>query len=192
MRAFLPEEFAGDPVQAARELLGAVLRRALPSGQVLSGRIVETEAYDCPRDPSCSAGRFHVARSAELSAAPGHYGFWVTHGHPLLQVLCRPEGVSASILIRALEPLEGEDIMLDYRPVTGRYALTSGPAKLVQALGLDVNEVRGKPVNWQGLSLLRGEELSEEQIEITTRKGVMAGRELPWRFRERGNKWLSG
>lgn len=191
MLPYHPHDFNGDPVQLGPTLLGAVLRRTLPDGRVLSGRIVELEAYDCPRDPSCTAGRFHAARSAELATAPGQYAFWVTHSHPLLQITCREEGVAASLLIRALEPLEGVDSMLDFRPVTGKYALTSGPAKLVQALGLDVVGVRGKGVDWEGLTLLHGEQLDDSQLEITTRKGVMAGKELPWRFRERGNKWLS-
>ncbi len=173
-------------------LLGAVLRRTLPDGRVLAGRVVETEAYDCPRDPSCTAGRFHAIRSAELAAPPGQYTFWVTHGHPLLQITCRAEGVAASVLLRALEPLEGQDSMLDFRPVSAHYNLTSGPAKLVQALGLDVNEVRGKPVDWPPLSLLRGKALRDDQVEISLRKGVQAGRHLPWRFQERGSKWLSG
>lgn len=192
MLPYHPSDFAGDPVALAPTLLGAVLRRTLPDGEILAGRVVEVEAYDCPRDPSCTAGRFHTARSAELAVSAGQYAFWVTHGHPLLQITCRAEGVAASVLIRALEPLEGQERMFDFRPVTGRYALTSGPAKLVQALGLNVSEVRGKPVNWPELTLLRGDKLAPERIETTRRKGVMAGKDLLWRFQERESQWLSG
>ena len=68
--------FDRDPVLVARELLGATLVHTPPGGEVLSGRVVETEAYDCPRDPACTAGRFHAARSADMATAPGRWLFW--------------------------------------------------------------------------------------------------------------------
>ena len=128
-----PAHFRGDPVPVARALLGGTLVRVLDGGERLTGRIVEVEAYDCPRDPACTAGRFHAARSAEMAIPPGKWLFWTAHGHPLLQVACRPEGVSASVLIRAIEPLDGLGHMLTFRPVTRERDLTNGPAKLVYA-----------------------------------------------------------
>ena len=188
----LPDHFNADPVRLARELLGATLVRVTADGLRLSGRVVETEAYDCPRDPACTAGRFHAARSVEMSIAPGHWLFWFAHGHPLLQVACREEGVSASVLIRAIEPLEGVGKMLDYRPVTRQRDLTNGPAKLVYALGLDPVQVSHRPVNSPELHLLAPEKpLSDAEILVTARVGLREGRNLPWRFAERGNEWVS-
>lgn len=187
-----PSFFNRDPVQVARELLGATLVRTTPEGQRLSGKIVETEAYDCPRDPACTAGRFHAARSAEMSIAPGHWLFWVAHGHPLLQVACREEGVSASVLIRALEPLEGVPRMLDYRPVSRSLDLTNGPAKLVYALGLDPAAVSHTAVNSPDLHLLLPPDpLPESEVQVTARVGIKEGRNLPWRFVIRGSRWVS-
>ena len=188
----LPDHFNADPVRLARELLGATLVRVTADGLRLSGRVVETEAYDCPRDPACTAGRFHAARSVEMSIAPGHWLFWFAHGHPLLQVACREEGVSASVLIRAIEPLEGVGKMLDYRPVTRQRDLTNGPAKLVYALGLDPVQVSHRPVNSPELYLLAPEKpLTDAEILVTARVGLREGRNLPWRFAECGNGWVS-
>ncbi|WP_199188307.1 DNA-3-methyladenine glycosylase [Deinococcus arcticus] len=187
-----PRHFAGDPVPVARGLLGATLVRVLNSGERLSGRIVETEAYDCPRDPACTAGRFHAARSAEMAIAPGHWLFWAAHGHPLLQVACRPRGVPASVLIRALEPLEGRAQMLGFRPVTRERDLTNGPAKLVYALGLNPAQIAGTRVDSPGLHLLPPEgPLNDAAVRVTARVGIREGRTLPWRFTVRGNPWVS-
>ncbi len=187
-----PAFFDRDPVQVARELLGATLVRLLPGGTRLSGQLVEVEAYDCPRDPACTAGRFHAARSADMAIAPGYWLFWTAHGHPLLQVSCRPQGVPASVLLRALEPTEGLAQMLEHRPVTRQRDLTSGPAKLVYAFGLNPAQIAGQPVNGPELFLLPPPRLlPDEQVQITARIGVGAGQNLPWRFVQRGSPWVS-
>ena len=188
---YTPAHFDANPVELARELLGATLRRTLSDGRVLTGRIVEAEAYDCPRDPSCTAGRFHHIKTLELAAAPGQFVFWMAYGHPLLQIACRAEGIAASVLIRALEPLEGVDAMLEHRPVVSERNLLSGPAKLVQALALSPEQFRGQPVDGTALRLLPGPALSDEQVSVTARVGIAAGRNLPWRFFETGSRWLS-
>lgn len=187
-----PSFFARNPVDVAREMLGVILVRTLPGGERLSGRVVEAEAYDCPRDPACAAGRFHAARSAEMAIAPGLWLFWAAHGHPLLQVACREAGVAASVLIRALEPLEGLDQMLTHRPVTRERDLTNGPAKLVYALGLDPAQVTHTRVDSPALHLLAPDEpLPDGAVLATARVGIREGRTLPWRFVLRDNPWVS-
>lgn len=192
MTASLPPAFFNrDPVRVAREVLGATLVRVLPDGEVLSGRVVEVEAYDCPRDPACAAGRFHAARTMDMAIPPGHWLFWTAHSHPLLQVSCREEGVAASMLIRALEPLTGIGTMLTHRPVTRERDLTNGPAKLVYALGLNPAEIAGTRVDSPGLHLLPATPLPDEAVTVTARIGIQAGKNLPWRFLVRGNPWVS-
>ena len=188
--AYPPGHFGGDPVALARNLLGALLVRPLQGGRVMSGRVVEIEAYDCPRDPSCTAGRFHATKSREMEAAPGTFVFWVAYRHPLLQITCRPEGIAASVLIRALEPVSGIDAMLEHRPVVRELGLTSGPAKLVQALGI-APQFRGALVNGAGLYLAPGEAVPDGRVSVTARVGIREGRNLPWRFYETGSKWIS-
>lgn len=187
-----PHFFNRNPVAVAREILGGTLVRVTPAGERLTGRVVEVEAYDCPRDPACTAGRFHASRSAEMATFPGLWLFWTAHGHPLLQVSCREQGISASVLIRALEPLEGLDTMLEYRPVTRKMDLTNGPAKLVYALGLNPAQISGKHVDSTELHLLPPAQcLADEAVEITARIGIKEGRNLPWRFVLKGNPWVS-
>jgi DNA-3-methyladenine glycosylase len=190
LKPFTPAHFGSDPVPLARSLLGSLLVRPLQNGQVMAGRVVEIEAYDCPRDPSCLAGRFHAAKSMDLAAEPGLFIFWVAYRHPLLQITCRPEGIAASVLIRALEPVSGIDAMLENRPITRTLDLTSGPAKLVQAMGL-APAFRGARVDGAGLFLAPGESVPDEQVGVSARVGIQAGQNLPWRFYERGSRWLS-
>ena len=190
MTRLTPTFFERDPVVVARELLGATLVHTDRYGERMTGRIVETEAYDCPRDPACTAGRFHAARSAEMSIAPGQWLFWTAHGHPLLQVSCREEGISASVLIRALEPLDGIGQMLLHRPVVRERDLTNGPAKLVYALGIQPEVVAHTSVDQPMLHLL-WEGTLPDQVQTTARIGIREGRNLPWRFVLKGSPWVS-
>ncbi|WP_309571687.1 DNA-3-methyladenine glycosylase [Deinococcus sp.] len=188
----LPAHFNADPVRIARGLLGGTLIRVTPEGDRLTGRIVEVEAYDCPRDPACTAGRFHAARSADMATAPGRWLFWTAYGHPLLQVACRPEGVAASVLIRAIEPLEGVGHMLTNRPVTRERDLTNGPAKLVYALGLVPALMAGTAVDSPALHMLPPQwPVPDGAVDVTARIGIREGRTLPWRFVLRGSPWVS-
>ncbi len=189
-RAYPPAFFNRDPVRVARELLGSVLVRTLEDGRVMAGRVVEAEAYDCPRDPACTAGRFHAARTLALAGSPGTFVFWVAHNHPLLQVSCRAAGVAASVLLRALEPVAGVPAMLEFRPVTREQNLTSGPAKLVQALHV-TPDFKGEPSNGSALFLAPGEPVPDGQVTVTARVGLQGGQNLPWRFLEAGNPWVS-
>ena len=182
--------FDRDPVAVARELLGQTLVRVLDSGERLTARIVETEAYDCPRDPSC----FVIARlpgaAQALAGPPGRVYFHSTYDHHLLNIVCREEGVQATILIRAAEPLEGEERMRDFRPVKRRLDLTNGPAKLVQALSIGP-ELGGQSIDGDALHILPAAPVPDEEVSVTARVGLRRGAELPWRFLIAGNPWVS-
>jgi DNA-3-methyladenine glycosylase len=187
----LPADFfLRDPVAVARELIGARLVRTLEDGRVLGGRVVEAEAYDCPRDPSCHVIRRLPGAAQALSGPAGRLYFHASYEHRLLNVVCREEGVQATILIRALEPLQGEEQMLGFRPVRRRLDLTNGPAKLMQALNITADLDR-QSVDGPALHFLAGKPLPDSAIQVTARVGLRLGAELPWRFLERGNKWVS-
>lgn len=189
-RALPPAFFAGDPVRVARDLLGAVMVRILPDGDTLAARIVETEGYDCPRDPSC----FVIARlpgaAAMMAGPPGRVYYHVAYDQPLLNVICRPEGVQASILIRAAEPLQGEARMRERRRVKRRVELSNGPAKLVTALHLGP-EFRGAPIDGPAFYIVPGDPVPDDGVTTTARVGLKRGAELPWRFLITGNPWVS-
>ncbi|GGN31972.1 DNA-3-methyladenine glycosylase [Deinococcus daejeonensis] len=189
-RALSAQTFAGDPVTLARDLLGAALVRVLPGGERLAARIVETEGYDCPRDPSCYVVARLPGAAASMAGPPGRVYYHVAYDQPLLNIVCRPEGVQAAVLIRAAEPLAGEERMRERRPVKRRLDLTNGPAKLVTALHLGP-ELRGQPVDGPDFYLVPGDPLPDGDVTTTARVGLRRGADLPWRFLITGNPWVS-
>ncbi len=122
----------------AQELLGKVLVRELSEG-MLSGRIVETEAYFGPGDPASHASKGKTPRNEVMFGSPGRAYVYFTYGmHYLFNVVTEEEGVPGAVLIRALEPLEGMSIMQRKRGTKKLKELASGPAKLTQAFSIDL------------------------------------------------------
>jgi DNA-3-methyladenine glycosylase len=158
----------------ARDLIGCVVRH----GET-AGRIVETESYHMD-EPACHAYAGVTERTHTLFGPPGHAYVYFSYGvHSLLNAVCEEEGVGAAVLIRALEPVDGIDVMRARRGVERMEDLCSGPGKLTQALeiGLSLN----------GSSLLEGpievlERDSEPRIVVGERVGITKAVELPWRF----------
>lgn len=185
--------FLQPTLAVARALLGAVLIRELPQGRVV-GRIVETEGY-LQGDPACHAVRQlpggemiqrQTRRNASMFGPPGHAYVYFTYGnHYMLNVVTQPAGVAEAVLIRALEPLEGLEIMAQLRGVTEVRALTSGPGKLCKALGID-RALDGHDLSVAPLRLVAGEEVPEAEVAITPRIGLTRGVGSPWRFCVKG------
>lgn len=133
-RRLLPRSFyARAPDVVALELLNKVL--VGPNG---SGRIVEVEAYDGERDPASHAYRGLTPRNSVMFGRPGHLYVYFTYGmHWCANAVCRDEGDAAAVLLRALAPIDGLELMRAARPHVRRGRdLCSGPAKLCQALGI--------------------------------------------------------
>ncbi|KQC12938.1 MAG: hypothetical protein APR56_05885, partial [Methanosaeta sp. SDB] len=121
-------------VRVARDLLGQILVRKI-NGELLSGRIVETEAYTGPGDPASHAARGATPRSAIMFGRPGRAYVYFCYGmHHLLNVVTEREGTAGAVLIRALEPGEGLARMLRNRERNKLRGLLDGPGKLTQAL----------------------------------------------------------
>lgn len=165
-------------LQVAKDLLGCKLCRKI-DGEVLSGIIVETEAYT-QDDPACHAYRGKTPRSITLFKKPGiAYVYFVYGMHYCFNVVTENEGTAGAVLIRALEPLA---------PVLN----TNGPAKLCKSLSIskDLNEVdlvSGNSILW----IERGNEISHLNIETTTRIGIKQAADYPWRFYIKDNKFVS-
>jgi DNA-3-methyladenine glycosylase len=120
----------------APALLGHWLIRKTRQGLV-GGPIVETEAY-LANDPACHAAPGLTRRNRVMFGPPGHcYVYFIYGCHFCVNAVCRPAGVGEAVLIRALEPLFGQELMQSYRPVPLKRNLTNGPAKLCEALQID-------------------------------------------------------
>ena len=143
--------YARDTLTVARELLGQRLVR-LVRGQELAGLIVEVEAYVGQGDEACHAACGRTARNAVMFGPPGHaYVYFIYGMHYCFNAVTDREGYAAAVLVRALEPLEGIDVMRAHRKGRTGVELTNGPAKLCYALGID------RALN--GVDLVEGEEL---------------------------------
>jgi DNA-3-methyladenine glycosylase len=185
-RSELPE----DTVELSRFLVGKVVVHELPAGRV-SGRIVETEAYP-PGDPA--GHHFHgpTPRIRSMYLAPGHvYVFFNYGAHFMLNVVSERPETAAAILIRALEPLEGIEIMQRHRKTTELLDLTRGPGRLAQALQIDRRH--------DGVDLCANEKLWLGAIDYpvapigkSVRIGITRAAGKLLRFFERGNPFVSG
>lgn len=173
-------------LEVARDLVGCVVRHG-----ACAGVIVEAEAYH-DSEPACHAFVGLTARTATLFGPPGRAYIYRSYGiHALLNAVCEPEGVGAAVLIRALEPVDGVDLMRERRGLEPVRSLCSGPGKLTQALGIGLHQ--------NGLDLERGEITIEPrpagwrevQVSVDRRIGITKAAELPWRFCAAGSRFLS-
>ncbi len=199
MNRFWPEFFAGDTLIVARALLGARLVRML-NGQRLSGIIVEGEAYIGQDDTACHASRGRTPRNEVMFGPPGHAYVYFTYGlHWMLNVVTEEEEFPAAVLLRAIHPLEGLETMRTLRQSKGRCRrdreLTSGPARLTQALAIDGAFNGADLVAGGELWLEPGDPLPDEAVQRGPRIGIKYAaekdRQSPWRFWVRDNPYVS-
>jgi DNA-3-methyladenine glycosylase len=180
-------------VQVAKQLLGKYLVRKHPDGKTV-GRIVETEAYVGPHDLACHASRGRTARTQVMFGAAGHaYVYFIYGMYYCLNIVTEEIDHASAVLIRALEPVEGIDLMKKRRRSEELRNLANGPGKLCLALAID------KALNSAdmcGGNILYVEDRGEPAPKILarTRIGVdYAGKwkDKPWRFLMRGNEFVS-
>jgi DNA-3-methyladenine glycosylase len=172
--------------EVARELIGC----RLAVGET-AGVIVETEAYEAS-DPACHAYIGRTTRNEVLFGSPGHAYVYLSYGiHSLLNFVTEPEGTASAVLIRALEPIEGIELMRERRGRELIEDLCSGPGKLSEALGVDLAlngadlfappfELSEPAADWAGVDVVTG-----------PRIGITKAAELPWRYSVRGSRYVS-
>jgi DNA-3-methyladenine glycosylase len=181
-----PDFYARPVDEVARDLVGCTVRHG-----GAAGRIVETESYH-ESEPACHAHIGVTARSRILFGPPGHAYVYFSYGvHALLNAVAEPAGTGAAVLIRALEPLEGLELMRERRGLERAEDLCSGPGKLTQALGIGLAlnesslvdgpiELQARAAGTPAPRIIRGERI-----------GITKAVELPWRFCDRDSVHVS-
>jgi DNA-3-methyladenine glycosylase len=176
-------------IDAARDLLGQVLVSDTTEGRT-TGRIVETEAYLGADDPASHAARLRTGRVEAMWGEPGIAYVYRSYGiHAMLNVVTEPLGATGAVLIRALEPVIGIDLMRIRRGLEEERLLCSGPGKLCQALAIGLDLHGADLVTSDRLWIAPGEPASN--VSTSGRIGISRGQAHPWRFWITGNPHVS-
>jgi DNA-3-methyladenine glycosylase len=196
IRRLRRSELPSDTVALARFLIGKIVVHDVPAGRI-SGRIVEAEAYP-PGDPAGHHFRGPTPRIRSMYLAPGHaYVFFNYGAHFMLNVSSEPAGAAGGILIRAVEPLDGIELMQRHRKTKNLLGLTRGPGRLAAAFqinrSLDGLDLCAPGELWLGaISSPSHGSPSKASIASTVRIGISRAADLPLRFYEIGNPFVSG
>ncbi len=182
--------FERDPREVAPELLGSVIASSR-NGLSTGGRIVEVEAYLGSDDPgSHAATKGITARNAVMYGPPGHLYVYFTYGnHHMLNIVCEADGVAGAVLIRALEPLFGIEVMSERRGGRPLRELANGPGKLAAALGLDLTD-NGSRLG-RGSITIHAAADGGESVGVSGRVGLSSGHELQLRYYFEDNAFVS-
>lgn len=198
-----------DTLTLAQLLLGCELVHELVSEGTTAGIIVETEAYLID-DPACHAYRRQTPRNAAMFGPPGTlYVYQIYNHYNCINIVAGPEGVGEAVLIRALEPTEGLELMgirrneafktgfaryrnntIDPTTAVGERNLANGPGKLTIALGISRSEHNFSSLTTGAISI-SGPVLHDFDMVTTTRIGLTHGADLPYRFYVKGNPYIS-
>ena len=177
--------FDRTPQAVAPELIGALLVH----GDAV-GRIVETEAYAAEGDPAAHASRGRTARTDVLFGMPGHAYVFRTRQHHCLNVVVQECGVPGCVLIRAVEPVAGVEIMRARRGRVDDARLTDGPAKLCQALDVNMCRYGDDLCKGNGLFLSPAPE-AVARVVSGPRIGIAVARDRLWRFCDAQSRFVS-
>lgn len=175
--------------RAARRLLGCYLEAEVDGRRVVA-KIVETEAYD-QTDAASHSYNGKTKRTEIMFGPAGHLYVYFTYGmHYCCNVVVGEEGYGAAVLIRAVEPIEGEDEIIQNRGGKTGVELTNGPAKLCQALRIDMR-MNGHDLTKTPLKLIAQPAIPPSKIVTTIRVGISKAKDVKWRFYIRGNDYIS-
>jgi DNA-3-methyladenine glycosylase len=176
--------------ELARFLIGKLIARKLPDGMI-AGRVVETEAY-LPDDAACHGFRGMTPRNRSLFLRRGHAYVYISYGmHRMLNVSAGEAGIGTGVLIRAVEPVVGIELMRARRGAVKDADLARGPGRLAQAMDISVG-LDGADLTEPGPLWLGRSDLPAGDIGVSVRIGITKEAERPLRFFERGNKFVSG
>lgn len=188
-----PDFYDRPAAEVAPELVGKML--VIDDGAVRAGRIIEVEAYSGDGDPAAHSRSGPTARNATMFGPPGRLYVYLIYGlHWCANAVCAPAGTGDAVLLRALEPVSGLDLMASRRGGAGRNLsatqLCSGPAKITQAFGIDGTDDGSDLTTASGLSI-RDDGWTPAGLVNTSRIGISRGTDLPWRWHVADNPHVS-
>jgi DNA-3-methyladenine glycosylase len=171
--------------EVAHDLVGCIVRHG-----DAAGRIVETESYH-QEEPACHAYAGLTPRTEVLFREPGLAYVYRSYGiHALLNAVCEPDGVGAAVLVRAIEPTEGIEVMRARRGPVADRELCNGPGKLTQALGIGL-ELNRTSLLGDGPILFEPAASGVDVVRSAPRIGITRAVELDWRFTLAGSRHVS-
>ena len=195
----LPQSYyqRSDILMLSRDLLGKIIISRI-NGETTAGRIVETEAYRAPEDRGSHAyGNKKTQRTETVFRKGGHTYIYLCYGiHHLCNVVSGGEGIAHAILIRAIEPIDGIEVMHKRRGIKKPdYNLTNGPGKWTQAMGITTSSNNIKYYAKKSpIQIHDADPIPESEIISSPRVGIayaQAWAHMPWRYRIKNNKWTS-
>jgi DNA-3-methyladenine glycosylase len=186
-----PAYYDRDTALVARELLGAILECETDDG-IASGRIVGTEAYLGAHDEACHAVAGVTDRTRNLHGPPGiAYVYRIYGAHWCFNAKTEREGHGSAVLVRAVEPIDGVELMRRRRPSAAKDRdLTNGPGKLCAALGI-TGALDGVPLDGRPLLIRAGEPVPDGRVIVTPRIGITRAADLPLRWFVRDSEFVS-
>jgi DNA-3-methyladenine glycosylase len=185
--------FSLPTLDVAKGLLGMKILTRL-KGKVTSGIIVETEAYRGDIDEAAHSYNNRSKRTEIMFGESGQcYVYFIYGMHYCVNVVTEKKDFAAAVLIRAIEPLEGIELMKKRRNFKGGkiYNLTNGPSKLCEALAIDKNLLGEHFLRSSKIKIVPGEIIPEKLIQTATRIGISKSKDFPWRFYIKNNPWVS-
>jgi len=186
------EFYSRNTIDVAKDLLGKILVRII-DGKVISGAIVESEAYRSTDDPASHSYRGKTERNSVMFGEVGHAYVYFTYGnHYCLNIVAKEDTTPAgAVLIRAVEPIEGVSFMRRYRKTSDPHNLTSGPGKLTQALKVTKRQNGVDITKKEELYVVNGKHIDKSEIVATSRIGIRVALDKQWRFLIADNEFVS-
>ncbi len=198
MHFFLDNFYLLPTLVVAKQLIGAKIIRKIGEN-IISGYIVETEAY-LQDDPACHAVRvlpdgttYHrqTLRNEKMFGFPGTAYIYFTYGnHYMLNIVTQAVGIPEAVLIRAIEPISGIELMEKSRKISKRVNLCNGPGKLTQAFNID-KSLNGHLLVEEPFIICKGINVSDDNIVERCRIGITNAVDKPWRFYLKNSKYIS-
>lgn len=188
----LPRKFyLQDTITVAKNLLGKIIVKK-EGKKFLAGKIVETEAYIGEHDPACHAYQKFTERSSTLYEIGGKiYVYFVYGNYYCFNIVTEEEGKGNAVLIRAVEPLKGIEIMRIRRPkAKSDFELTNGPSKFCLAFDID-DRIHRKDITGNEIFVSLSEKKEKFQIAISKRIGLNVGVDFPYRFFIKDNPFVT-